>query len=225
MTRKVILENVTMTSTLTGEEIKEKYGNGIVRIHCDGGSVSIKDCNFNQECYNVIEIGYADGLGSLSNIDIENCKFNAKLINNAISIFNLGENAVINIKNCYFKDVSNCLRISNENYNKNVTINIENCSVDNWGSNTRYAGFLCMQDYTSSSMKESFEKLAFGPHMKINFKNLKYQGTKLTGNLDDLISHFNKKKTQLAYMYISNGLAHDVTYINNKIYFPTITLS
>ena len=115
MTRKVILENVTMTSTLTGEEIKEKYGNGIVRIHCDGGSVSIKDCNFNQECYNVIEIGYNDGLGSLSNIDIENCKFNAKLINNAISIFNLGENAVINIKNCHFKDVSNCLRISNEN--------------------------------------------------------------------------------------------------------------
>lgn len=224
MTKQVIISNLTTESTLDAAAMKEKYGNDQIRIHCDGGTVKITDCHFNSNGYNMIISGYSDGLAPVTQMDIVNCEFTGELTNNAISIFNLAENMVINIKNCHFANVSNALRISNENYAQNVTINIENCTVDAWATN-RYAGFLCMQDYTSASMKESFEKLAFGPSMKINFKNLVYNGEKLTGNLDDLISHFSTKKTQLAYMYVSNGLAHDVTYINNKKYFPTFSLS
>ena len=103
--------------------------------------------------------------------------------NNAISIFSWQENAVITISNCHFANVSNPLRLSNRD-NKPCTVNIVNCTCDQWVAG-EYAGFICMQDYTSSSAQVAQEANQFGK-LTINFVNCSGPDGRIVGNAQQL---------------------------------------
>ena len=146
--------------------------------------VNITSSNWQQTGYNGIEAGLSSAPKS---VIIDNIDFTAKMDNNAISIFDWQDNAVITISNCHFADVSNPLRISNRS-NKPATINIINCTVDSWTSG-EYAGFICMQDYTSGSAEAAQTANQFGK-LTINFVNVTGpDGVKIVGTAEDLVEN------------------------------------
>ena len=146
--------------------------------------VNITSSNWQQTGYNGIEVGLSS---TPKSVIIDNIDFVAKMDNNAISIFDWQDNAVITISNCYFADVSNPLRISNRS-NKPATINIINCTVDSWTSG-EYAGFICMQDYTSGSAEAAQTANQFGK-LTINFVNVTGpDGVKIVGTAKDLVEN------------------------------------
>ena len=132
--------------------------------------VKVSNCTIGQNSYNGLEISLDKT--SPKSVLIDNVKFEGKLNNNAISIFNHTENAVITISNCHFSDVSNALRISNVN-NVPCIINVINCVVDSWAdSSTGYSGFLICQDHSSASASDEVANNRFGSDkITVNFIN------------------------------------------------------
>ena len=142
--------------------------------------VTITGADWQQTGYNGIEVGLSSAPKSVL---IDGVDFKAAMSNNAISIFSWQENAVITISNCHFANVSNPLRLSNRD-NKPCTVNIVNCTCDQWVAG-EYAGFICMQDYTSSSAQAAQEANQFGK-LTINFVNCSGPDGRIVGNAQQL---------------------------------------
>lgn len=142
--------------------------------------VTITGADWQQTGYNGIEVGLSSAPKSVL---IDGVDFKATVSNNAISIFSWQENAVITISNCHFANVSNPLRLSNRD-NKPCTVNIVNCTCDQWVAG-EYAGFICMQDYTSSSAQAAQEANQFGK-LTINFVNCSGPDGRIAGNAQQL---------------------------------------
>ena len=142
--------------------------------------VTITGADWQQTGYNGIEVGLSSAPKSVL---IDSVDFKSAMSNNAISIFSWQENAVITISNCHFANVSNPLRLSNRD-NKPCTVNIVNCTCDQWVAG-EYAGFICMQDYTSSSAQAAQEANQFGK-LTINFVNCSGPDGRIVGNAQQL---------------------------------------
>lgn len=142
--------------------------------------VTITGADWQQTGYNGIEVGLSSAPKSVL---IDGVDFKAAMSNNAISVFSWQENAVITISNCHFANVSNPLRLSNRD-NKPCTVNIVNCTCDQWVAG-EYAGFICMQDYTSSSAQAAQEANQFGK-LTINFVNCSGPDGRIVGNAQQL---------------------------------------
>lgn len=106
----------------------------------------------------------------LDQIIIENCKFNAPIDNNAINIFSTNKNCEIIIKDCYFKSVSNAVRLSNAANASGVKVTFDNCVCEEWATG-EYAGFLLLQDYTSTADNVVENNLFAPSKIAINFNN------------------------------------------------------
>lgn len=173
--------DVTIKNIETSGDLAKATANAGLSVNTDE-YVSITGSNsWEQTGYNAIEIGLSSAPKSVL---IDNVDFTATMSNNAISIFSWQENAVITISNCHFENVSNCLRLSNRD-NKPCTINIVNCICDKWADG-EYAGFICMQDYTSDSAQAAQEANQFGK-ISINFTNvIGPNNTRIVGTAKDL---------------------------------------
>ena len=203
MANGIILNNVKAFSNMEASAFKKQFGNAQFSLNTSG-KVNVKDCVFDQNGYNCIEIGLNNGITPPSAIDIENCDFSGQLLNNAILIFGTQDNAVINIKNCKFGTLSNAIRLSNRTNAKNVVVNIENCSVEQWETKNPYVGFLILEDYTSKNEEDFLEANRFSPEkLTINISNLQYKGEKVVPeDLAAVVSSKNEK--QLIYISVDN---------------------
>lgn len=201
--KRVVINNLTLKGEMTASEYKAKYGNAMLPLAVNG-EVLIKNSKFGQNGYNCIEIGLSTSVEPPSKVTIEDCDFGGELTNNAILIFATKDNAIINIRRCHFASVSNVLRLSNRTGAKNVTVNIEDCVIEKWESNPKYAGFLLMQDYVSSSIEAFKELNPFGPDkLTINVKGMVHAGKRV--NPDDISALLNcNSANQLAYVWIGN---------------------
>lgn len=170
--------------------------------------VTITGADWQQTGYNGIEVGLSSAPKSVL---IDSVDFKSAMSNNAISIFSWQENAVITISNCHFANVSNPLRLSNRD-NKPCTVNIVNCTCDQWVAG-EYAGFICMQDYTSSSAQAAQEANQFGK-LTINFVNCSDPDGRIVGNAQQLAEN------HIIYVYTDQeGL---ITFGDGSRY-PTVT--
>lgn len=175
--------DVSIKNLSTSGTLAKSVANAGLSVNTDE-YVTINSVNWQQTGYNAIEVGLSSAPKSVL---IDGIDFAAKMDNNAISVFDWQENAVITISNCHFADVSNALRISNRS-NKPATLNIVNCTVDKWTSG-EYAGFICMQDFTSGSAEAAQEANQFGK-LTINFVNTTGpNNVKIIGTAKDLVEN------------------------------------
>lgn len=175
--------DVSIKNLSTSGTLAKSVANAGLSVNTDE-YVSITSADWQQAGYNAIEVGLSSAPKSVM---IDGIDFAAKMDNNAISVFDWQENAVITISNCHFADVSNALRISNRS-NKPATFNIVNCTVDKWTSG-EFAGFICLQDFTSGSAQAAQEANQFGK-LTINFINtVGPNGVKITGTAKDLVEN------------------------------------
>lgn len=207
--KAVATEDISVKSFNTSGNLPKATANAGMSLDTDGYVTITGNNIWNQTGYNAVEVGLSSAPKSIL---IDGINFTSKMNNNAISIFDWQENAVITISNCTFDDVSNPLRISNRS-NKPCTINIVNCTVKSWVSG-EYAGFICMQDYTSGSAQAAQEANQFGK-ITINFTNVVGpDGVRIVGNSEDLYNNHQ------IYLYTDwEGL---IEYGDGSR-FPTIT--
>lgn len=172
--------DVSVKDLVTTGDLQKSVSNAGLSVNTNE-YVTITGADWQQTGYNAIEVGLSSAPKSVL---IDGIDFKAAMGNNALSIFSWQENAVITISNCHFADVSNPLRLSNRD-NKPCTVNIVNCTCDKW-TEGEYAGFICMQDYTSKSAQAAQEANQFGK-LIINFVNcVAPDGTRITGNAEAL---------------------------------------
>ena len=172
--------DVSIKGLVTTGDLQKSVSNAGLSVNTNE-YVTITGADWQQTGYNAIEVGLSSAPKSVL---IDGIDFKAAMGNNALSIFSWQENAVITISNCHFANVSNPLRLSNRD-NKPCTINIVNCTCDKWAEG-EYAGFICMQDYTSKSAQAAQEANQFGK-LVINFVNcIAPDGTRITGNAEAL---------------------------------------
>lgn len=168
----VILNNINTTG-----ELKKSTANTVFAINTND-YVRITQGDINQKSYNCIEIGLNNT--EPKNIIIDGIDFNSDLSNNAILVFAHADNAVLTISNCHVKKCSNFLRLSNRTNHK-LTVNIVNCQIDAWDTNPKWAGFLCLQDYTSANNEAALEaKLFASDKITINLTNVTGPNGKIT---------------------------------------------
>lgn len=170
--------------------------------------VTITGADWQQTGYNGIEVGLSSAPKSVL---IDSVDFKSAMSNNAISIFSWQENAVITISNCHFANVSNPLRLSNRD-NKPCTINIVNCTCDQWVAG-EYAGFICMQDYTSSSAQAAQEANQFDK-LTINFVNCSGPDGRIVGNAQQLAEN------HIIYVYTNQ---EGLIAFGDGSRYPTVT--
>ena len=171
--------DVSIKNLSTSGDLAKSTANAGLSVNTDE-YVTITGADWQQTGYNGIEVGLSSAPKSVL---IDSVDFKSTMSNNAISIFSWQENAVITISNCHFANVSNPLRLSNRD-NKPCTINIVNCTCDQWTAG-EYAGFICMQDYTSSSAQAAQEANQFGK-LTINFVNCSGPDGRIVGNAQQL---------------------------------------
>ena len=171
--------DVSIKNLSTSGDLAKSIANAGLSVNTDD-YVTITGADWQQTGYNGIEVGLSSAPKSIL---IDGVDFKAAMSNNAISIFSWQENAVITISNCHFANVSNPLRLSNRD-NKPCTVNIVNCTCDQWVAG-EYAGFICMQDYTSSSAQVAQEANQFGK-LIINFVNCSGPDGRIVGNAQQL---------------------------------------
>lgn len=171
--------DVSIKNLSTSGDLAKSTANAGLSVNTDE-YVTITGADWQQTGYNGIEVGLSSAPKSVL---IDSVDFKSTMSNNAISIFSWQENAVITISNCHFANVSNPLRLSNRD-NKPCTINIVNCTCDQWVAG-EYAGFICMQDYTSSSAQAAQEANQFGK-LTINFVNCIGPDGRIVGNAQQL---------------------------------------
>ena len=175
--------DVSIKNLSTSGTLAKSVANAGLSVNTDE-YVCITSVDWQQAGYNAIEVGLSSAPKSVM---IDGIDFAAKMDNNAISVFDWQENAVITISNCHFADVSNALRISNRS-NKPATFNIVNCLVDKWTSG-EFAGFICLQDFTSGSAQAAQEANQFGK-LTINFINtVGPNDVKITGTAKNLVEN------------------------------------
>ena len=217
--KQIKLNNVTFNSTYP-----KATGNCGVNLHCSE-LIEIKNVTFTGAAcagtrYNGIEIGLNDK-NVPSVINIENVRFEGKILNNGILVFATKDNAVINIKNCYFKDLSNAFRFSNGLNAKNVTINIIDCTVDSWDKTKGYQGLIIFEDYTSKTASAAKEANLFAPNkLKVNITNLIHNGNKINTPTDWASVLGSGTDDQIAYVYRDKG--GSVAYNVNE--YPTFNI-
>ena len=131
--------------TISGEQ-NNSNAQVLVKV---GKKLVISNMTFDKTAgKNAIEI-WENPDTKLDQIIIENCKFNVPVDNNAINIFSTNNNCEVIIKDCYFKSVSNAVRLSNSRNASGVKVTFDNCVCEKWDTG-EYAGFLLLQDYTST---------------------------------------------------------------------------
>lgn len=210
-------ENVNITGVdFTGTLIKT-VSNAQLSVNTPN-YVNITASTFNQAGYNAIEVGLETPVKS---VIIDGINFTNKLTNNAISIFKWEDDAIITVSNCTFKSVSNVVRISN-GLNKRATINFINCKAESWETG-EYAGFLCMQDYTSTSATlEKENKLFSKDKLTINFTNCYGPYGKIE-EPKDYKTTFGSKLSAYQLGYVYGSKTNEIyPYVDGEFY-PTFT--
>ena len=210
--------SISMQNFSNSGDLPKSTSNAAVKLNSND-TVIINKSNFNQTGYNSVEIGLNDT--APKNISIDGLDFTAPLSNNAILIFAHAENAVINISNCHFANVSNALRLSNR-LNVPATINIVNCTVDKWDSRDKWAGFLIMEDYTSSSAEEAATVKRFA-NLTINFVNVKGPDGKLI-KPDDVASICGTSNAATQAIYVFHDADKEVKPYSSGLY-PKMTFA
>ena len=211
----VILNNINTTG-----ELKKSTANTVFAINTND-YVRITQGDINQKSYNCIEIGLNNT--EPKNIIIDGIDFNSDLSNNAILVFAHADNAVLTISNCHVKKCSNFLRLSNRTNHK-LTVNIVNCQIDAWDTNPKWAGFLCLQDYTSANNEAALEaKLFASDKITINLTNVTGPNGKIT-TPEDMGLAFGSQdpEKQLGYVIYGSELT-TLPYTGNESMYPTFT--
>lgn len=211
----VILNNINTTG-----ELKKSTANTVFAINTND-YVRITQGDINQKSYNCIEIGLNNT--EPKNIIIDGIDFNSDLSNNAILVFAHADNAVLTISNCHVKKCSNFLRLSNRTNHK-LTVNIVNCQIDAWDTNPKWAGFLCLQDYTSGDNEAALEaKLFASDKITINLTNVTGPNGKIT-TPEDMGLAFGSQdlEKQLGYVIYGPELT-TLPYTGNESMYPTFT--
>lgn len=199
--------DVSIKNLSTSGDLAKSTANAGLSVNTDQ-YVTITGADWQQTGYNGIEVGLSSAPKSVL---IDGVDFKATMSNNAISIFSWQENAVITISNCHFANVSNPVRLSNRD-NKPCTINIVNCTCDQWTAG-EYAGFICMQDYTSSSAQAAQEANQFGK-LTINFVNCSGPDGRIVGNAQQLAEN------HIIYVYTNQEGLID---FGDGSRYPTVT--
>ena len=199
--------DVSIKNLSTSGDLAKSTANAGLSVNTDQ-YVTITGADWQQTGYNGIEVGLSSAPKSVL---IDGVDFKATMSNNAISIFSWQENAVITISNCHFANVSNPLRLSNRD-NKPCTINIVNCTCDQWTAG-EYAGFICMQDYTSSSAHAAQEANQFGK-LTINFVNCSGPDGRIVGNAQQLAEN------HIIYVYTNQ---EGLIAFGDGSRYPTVT--
>lgn len=211
----VILNNINTTG-----ELKKSTANTVFAINTND-YVRITQGDINQKSYNCIEIGLNNT--EPKNIIIDGIDFNSDLSNNAILVFAHADNAVLTISNCHVKKCSNFLRLSNRTNHK-LTVNIVNCQIDAWDTNPKWAGFLCLQDYTSGDNEAALEaKLFASDKITINLTNVTGPNGKITTPEDMSLAFGSQNlEKQLGYVIYGPELT-TLPYTGNESMYPTFT--
>ena len=198
-------EDVEFTNMTTSGTLEKSVSNAAMSIN-NSGFVTIKDSSVAQNSYNAIEIGLSANVPP-KNILIDNISFSGNLSNNAITVFGWQPNAEIVISNCTFDKCSNPIRLSNKT-NVPAKVKFINCTCIEWDSNPDYAGFLLLQDYTSSSAEEAETANRFA-NIEITFENCYGPSGKIVGNAETLSDPTN----QIIYIWVdkSGKVAYDAS--------------
>ena len=212
--------DVVLNNVKTSGELKKATANAAFAINTNE-YVRITQADIGQKGYNCIEIGLSNT--EPKNVIIDGIDFKGDLSNNAILVFAHADNAVITISNCHVKKCSNFLRLSNRTNHK-LTVNIVNCQIDAWDTDPTWAGFLCMQDYTSGSNDAALEaKLFASDKITINLTNVIGPNGKIT-QPEDMGAAFGSLNadTQLGYVIYGPDLT-TLPYTGNESMYPTFT--
>lgn len=210
--------SISMQNFSNSGDLPKSTSNAAVKLNSND-TVIINKSNFSQTGYNSVEIGLNNT--APKSISIDGLDFTAPLSNNAILIFAHAKDAVINISNCHFADVSNALRLSNR-LNVPATINIVNCTVDKWDSRDKWAGFLIMEDYTSSTAEDAIAAKRF-TNLTINFVNVKGPGGKLI-KPDDVASICGTNNAAQQVIYVYHDADDEVKPYSSGLY-PKMTFA
>ena len=210
--------SISMQNFSNSGDLPKSTSNAAVKLNSND-TVIINKSNFSQTGYNSVEIGLNNT--APKSISIDGLDFTAPLSNNAILIFAHAKDAVINISNCHFADVSNALRLSNR-LNVPATINIVNCTVDKWDSRDKWAGFLIMEDYTSSTAEDAIAAKRF-TNLTINFVNVKGPGGKLI-KPDDVASICGTSNAAQQVIYVYHDADDEVKPYSSGLY-PKMTFA
>ena len=212
----IILSNVQTTGILD-----KSISNTAFAINTND-YVRITQANIQQSGYNCIEIGLNDT--EPKNIMIDGIDFGGTLSNNVITVFATADNAVLTISNCHVSKCSNFLRLSNRTNHK-LTVNIVNCQIDAWDTNPKWAGFLCLQDYTSANNEAALEaKLFASDKITINLTNVTGPNGKIT-TPEDMSLAFGSQdpEKQLGYVIYGPELT-TLPYTGNESMYPTFNI-
>ena len=210
--------SISMQNFSNSGDLPKSTSNAAVKLNSND-TIIINKSNFSQTGYNSVEIGLNNT--APKSISIDGLDFTAPLSNNAILIFAHAKDAVINISNCHFADVSNALRLSNR-LNVPATINIVNCTVDKWDSRDKWAGFLIMEDYTSSTAEDAIAAKRF-TNLTINFVNVKGPGGKLI-KPDDVASICGTSNAAQQVIYVYHDADDEVKPYSSGLY-PKMTFA
>lgn len=210
--------SISMQNFSNSGDLPKSTSNAAIKLNSND-TIIINKSNFSQTGYNSVEIGLNNT--APKSISIDGLDFTAPLSNNAILIFAHAKDAVINISNCHFADVSNALRLSNR-LNVPATINIVNCTVDKWDSRDKRAGFLIMEDYTSSTAEDAIAAKRF-TNLTINFVNVKGPGGKLI-NPDDVASICGTNNAAQQVIYVYHDADDEVKPYSSGLY-PKMTFA
>ena len=194
----------TKSITVDGMEIAGDKGSTNGKVLYSAPVIDIKNLSIanGSTAYNVFE-----GDQTNQNLDMLNAQYvtvdNPSLTHNVFNVYKPKDNAVINIKDSAFNltvDNSNILRLSNTANATGVTVNFENVEWTYENSLTtsdwRWAGLIIYQAYSTDH--GSTGELAEMKTWTFNFKNCKYNGTKVTAN------NFGDHN-QVFYMYNVGG--------------------
>lgn len=210
--------SISMQNFSNSGDLPKSTSNAAIKLNSND-TIIINKSSFSQTGYNSVEIGLNNT--APKSISIDGLDFTAPLSNNAILIFAHAKDAVINISNCHFADVSNALRLSNR-LNVPATINIVNCTVDKWDSRDKWAGFLIMEDYTSSTAEDAIAAKRF-TNLTINFVNVKGPGGKLI-KPDDVASICGTSNAAQQVIYVYHDADDEVKPYSSGLY-PKMTFA
>lgn len=213
--KKVYINGLNISGT------KKDKSNAKILIDCE--ELLVKDCIIENGCtaYNVFEQKNTVSSFNLKNIKVDNltCDDTA-LKHNALSVYNLQDNAEVLIQNSTFNlDVnnSNVIRFANYKNAENVTVTFKNVewnyeAAASESSDWAWAGLVLYQPAaTDVALTGDTSKLAT---WRFVFENCTYNGVKITGN------NFGEHN-QALYVYNINksGKIEDPANYNLKMRF------
>ena len=192
------------TMTIDGLTVSGEKGASNGKINFKTSELTLKNITAEPEStvYNVFEGSQAttdnSGLEKLTATDLN--FLTPSLAHNVINVYTPANDAVITIKNSKFDlnvDNSNVIRMANYLNSENVTINFENVewtyeNAATDSSDWNWAGLMIFQPASADvALNGDTSKIAT---WKVNIKNCKYNGEKVTAN------NFGKHN-QVVYLY------------------------